>query len=314
MLTLLALLPGLYLGWGIGANDTANTFGTQVGANVITYRRAIVLAAAFALLGAVVEGEKVFPTLGRLTELNVEMSVNAALAAGISVHIMTALGMPVSTSHAIFGALVSVGLTRGQGINIPTAMRIAASMITAPIGAGVIAYLLYRLLSAVSAGRLGSLLYFQRTVRFAAIAVGCYAAYALGANNVGNAVAPFVAVGLVSPAGGALLGGMAIAAGVLTYSLPVMMTVGKQITALDPISSLVAALGTAATTHLFTQLGIPVSTSQAVVGAVVGVGLTKGMMAVNRRMFWVIPLSWVLSITGAGLVAYLLLLGYSALR
>ena len=311
---MLALLPGLYLGWGIGANDGANTFGPQVGANVVTYRRAILLAAVFALLGAVVEGEKVFPTLGRLTRLNVEMSVMATLAAGISVHIMTVRGMPVSTSHAIFGALVSVGLTGGQAIHSPTAMRIAASMLTAPIGAGVIAYLLYRLLSAVSAGRLGSLLFFQRTVRFAAIAVGCYAAYALGSNNVGNAMAPFVAVGIVSPAGGALLGGLAIAAGVLTYSLPVMMTVGKQITALDPISALVAALGTAITTHVFTQLGIPVSTSQAIVGAVVGVGLTKGMMAVNRRMFWMIPLSWVLSIAGAGLVAYLLLLGYSALR
>lgn len=307
----LALLPGLYLGWGIGANDTANTFGPQVGANVITYRRAIFLAAVFALLGAVVEGEKVFPTLGRLTRLNVEMSVIAALAAAISVHIMTARGMPVSTSHAIFGALVAVGLARGQAINMSTAARIAASMVTAPIGAGMIAYALYRALAAASAGRLGSLLYFQRAVRFVAIAVGCYAAYALGANNVGNAVAPFVAVGIVSPAGGALLGGLAIAAGVLTYSLPVMMTVGKQITALDPVSSLVAAMGTAITTHLFTQLGVPVSTSQAIVGAVVGVGLTKGTMAVNRRVFWVVPLSWVLSITGAGLVAYLLLMGYA---
>ena len=127
-------------------------------------------------------------------------------------------------------------------------------------------------------------------------------------------MAPFVAVGVVEPWLGALLGGLAIAAGVLTYSLPVMMTVGRQITALDPVSSLVAALGTALTVHLFTQLGIPVSTSQAIVGAVVGVGLTKGTMAVNRRMFWMIPTSWVVSIVGAGGVAALLLTAYSALR
>jgi PiT family inorganic phosphate transporter len=314
MVALLALLPGLYLGWGVGANDAANTFGTQVGANVITFRRAIALAATFALLGAVMEGEKVFHTLGRLTTLNLEMSINAALAAGISVHVMTALGMPVSTSHAIFGALLSVGITRGQVISTPAAMRIVATMITAPIGAGAIAFCLYHLLSAASAGRLGTLLYFQRAVRVAAIAVGCYAAYALGANNVGNAMAPFVAIGLVSPAAGALLGGLAIASGILTYSQRVMMTVGKQITALDPVSSLVAALGTAITTHLFTQLGIPVSTSQAVVGAVVGVGLTKGTMAMNRRVFWVIPLSWVLSIVGAGVVAAVLLVGSSLVR
>ncbi|MDR7420741.1 MAG: anion permease [Armatimonadota bacterium] len=309
-----ALLPGLYLGWGIGANDTANTFGPQVGANIISYRRAIVLAAAFAFLGAVIEGEKVFPTLGRLTQLNVEMSVIAALAAGVSVHVMTALGMPVSTSHAIFGALVAVGLAKGTAISVPTALRIAASMITAPVGAAVIAYLLYRALSAAAGSRLGSVLFFQRAVRTAAVVVGCYAAYALGSNNVGNAMAPFVAVGLISPATGALLGGGAIAAGVLTYSLPVIMTVGKQITALDPISALVAALGTAITTHVFTQLGIPVSTSQAIVGAVVGVGLTKGMVAVNRRVLYMIPVSWVISIAGASVVAFAALIAYAAVR
>jgi PiT family inorganic phosphate transporter len=311
---LLALLPGLYLGWGIGANDTANTFGPQVGANIISYRRAIVLGAVCAFLGAVIEGEKVFPTLGRLTQLDVAMSVIAALAAGVSVHVMTALGMPVSTSHAIFGALVSVGLARGAAISLPTALRIAASMVTAPLGAGVIAFVLYRLMSGIAVGRLGSVLFFQRAVRAAAILVGCYAAYALGSNNVGNAMAPFVAVGVVGPAAGALLGGAAIAAGVLTFSVRVLMTVARQITALDPVSALVAALGTAVTTHLFTQLAIPVSTSQAIVGAVVGVGLTKGMIAVNRRVIYMIPISWVVSIVSAGVVAFLLLTAHNAWR
>ncbi|MDR7495255.1 MAG: anion permease [Armatimonadota bacterium] len=311
---MLALLPGLYLGWGIGANDAANTFGPQVGANIISYRRAVALAALFALTGAIVEGEKVFPTLGRLTALSVEMSVVAALAAAVSVHVMTGLGMPVSTSHAIFGALVAVGVAGGRAISLSPAVRIVVSMLTAPVGAGVIAYVLYRLLSTLSAGRLGSLIAFQRTVRAGAIVVGCYGAYALGSNNVGNAMAPFVAVGVVEPSLGALLGGLAIAAGVLTYSLPVMLTVGRQITALDPISALVAALGTALTVHLFTQLGVPVSTSQAIVGAVVGVGLTKGTVAVNRRIFWMIPASWVVSIVAAGIMAAVLLTAYSAIR
>lgn len=303
-----SLLPGVYLGWGIGANDAGNAFGPQVGANVIAYRHAVVLAAAFVLLGAVLEGEKVFGTLGGLTRLTLDASVAAALAAGISVNVMTVLGIPISSSHAIFGALVAVGIVRETGIHAPTALRIAASMVTAPAGAGIVSYALYRLLAAVAAGRLGAMLFFQRAVRVSAIAVGCYAAYALGSNNVGNAMAPFVAVGVVSPALGAVLGGLAIAAGVLTYSARVILTVGKQITSLDPVSALVAVFGTALTTHLFTQLGIPVSTSQAIVGSVVGVGLTKGMVAVNRRMFWLIPLGWVVSIVGSGVVAFLLLL------
>lgn len=311
---MIALLPALYLGWGIGANDAANTFGPQIGANIIAYRRAVILAAIFALLGAVLEGEKVFPTLGRLTSLTLEMSIVAALAAGITTNVMTRLGLPISTSHAIFGALIAAGLYTGKGFDPTIAARMVTSMMAAPIGAGVGAYLLHRLLGAVAEGRLGGALLFGRAVRYSAVVVGCYAAYALGSNNVGNAMAPFVAVGVIGPAAGAALGGVAIAIGVLTYSRNVIMLVGKQITALDPITALVAALATAVTVHLFTQLKIPVSTSQAIVGAVVGVGLTKGVVAVNRRMFWMIPAGWVISIFGSGIAGYLLMAGLGLIR
>jgi PiT family inorganic phosphate transporter len=303
---MLALLPGLYLGWGVGANDAANTFGPQIGANIISYRRAIVLAAIFTFLGAVIEGQKVFGVLGRLTTLSLEMSVVAALSAAVVVNVLTLYGIPISTSHAMFGALVAVGLIQRTALHGPSLIRLASSMVAAPLGAGITAYALYRAVASLSAGRLGGTLAFQQTVRVAGVLVGCYAAYALGSNNVGNAMAPFVAVGLVSPAAGAALGGLAIAAGVLTFSRRVIMLVGKQITALDPASALVAAAATALTTHVFTQIGVPVSTSQAIVGAVAGVGLTKGMMAINRRLFWVIPLSWLLSMLASALIAWVL--------
>jgi PiT family inorganic phosphate transporter len=198
---MLALLPGLYLGWEIGAHDAGNSFGPQVGAGVISY-------------------------------------------------------------------------------NTPIVAKVAISMAAAPVGAGGIAYLLYTFTIVSMRGRLGGLLMSKRAVTLAGVVFGCYAAYALGSNHVGNAMAPVVAVGLVDPAAGAALGGVAIAVGVLTYSRRLILVIGKQITALDPISALIAVLASALTVHLFTQLSIPVSTSQATVGAVVGVGLTKGMMAV----------------------------------
>ena len=308
------LLPALYMGWGIGAHDAANAFGPQIGANIISYRRAVILAAVFALVGAVVEGQKVFSTLGGITHLTVATAIAATLAAGLTVNVMTAFGLPISTSHTIVGALVGVGLFERTGLNVPIVLRIGTSMMTAPIGAGMIAYLLYQGITVAAAGRLDSVIRFQRIVRYAAVLVGCYAAYALGSNNMGNAMAPAVAVGLVGPATGAALGGVAMAAGVLTYGRNLIMMVGKRITALDPMSALVAALATAITVHLFTQLRIPVSTSQATVGAVVGVGLTKGIMAVNRRMFVWIPAMWVISVLSAAAVTYTLLFGYAALR
>ncbi|MDI6772595.1 MAG: inorganic phosphate transporter [bacterium] len=311
---MLSLLPGLYLGWGIGANDTANAFGPQVGANIVTLRRAAVLTAAFGLLGAVVEGQKIFPALGGFTHLSLEMSVVAVLSTAIVVNVMTRLGLPISTSHAIVGALIGVGFAERAGFNIPIVMKVATSMLATPVGAATIAYLIYRALAALAAGRLGSALFFHLSVRYAAVVIGCYAAYAMGANNVGNAMAPYVAVGVIGASSGAALGGAAIALGVLTYSHRVIMVVGKQITALDPISALVATTATAITVHLFTQLGIPVSTSQAIVGAVVGVGLTKGIMGVNRRTLMVIPAGWVISVAGSGAAAWLFIMAYRMIQ
>lgn len=312
-LGLIALLPALYLGWGIGANDTANAFGPQVGARIVPYRRAVILVAVFAFLGAVVEGYKIFPTLGGLTRLTLEMGVGAVLGAGVSVNLMTRLGLPVSTSHSIVGALVGVGLFEMAGFNPQMLAKVGISMATAPIGAATFAYTLYRLLERTT-NRISSAFLFQRSVTYIAVGVGCYAAYAMGANNVGNAMAPYVAVGALGPGLAVTLGGAAMAVGALTYSRNVMMVVGTQITALDPVSAMVATLATALTVHLFTQWGIPVSTSQAIVGAVVGVGLTKGMMAVNPRLLWMIPGGWILSVVSAGATAYAALAAYSLIQ
>jgi PiT family inorganic phosphate transporter len=311
---MLPLLPALYFAWGIGAADAANTFGPQIGASVISFRRAVQLAAIFVFVGAVLEGPKVFPTLSRLTSLSLETSVVAALSSGLTMHLLVRLGMPVSSSHSIVGALLAVGLFQHTGFDAGILRRIGLSLLTVPIGAAAAAYALYRVLGVMLPRALGIGLFFQTAVRLAAIAIGSYGAYTLGANHVGNAVAPFVGIGLLTPSAGAALGGAAIAAGVLTYSRNIIMLVGKQITALDPVSALVAVAASAATVHLFTELAIPVSTSQAMVGAIVGVGLTKGMVAVNARTLAMIPVAWVMSITGSGALAYIFLAVSTALH
>jgi PiT family inorganic phosphate transporter len=132
-------------------------------------------------------------------------------------------------------------------------------------------------------------------IRACLIIAGSYGAYTLGANNVANVTAVFVSAELLSVFYAALIGGLSIAAGILTYSRPVMETVGRKLVRLDPFSSLIVVLSLAATMHIYTLIGVPVSSSQAVIGGVLGVGLVKGVNTVSTRTLRNILSGWFLT-------------------
>ena len=101
------LLSGIFLGWSLGANDTANIFGTAVGTRMIRFRTAAIVTAVFVVLGAVISGEGATHTLGKLGAVNaIAGSFTVALAAAVTVAWMTKLKLPVSTSQAIVGAII----------------------------------------------------------------------------------------------------------------------------------------------------------------------------------------------------------------
>jgi PiT family inorganic phosphate transporter len=122
----------------------------------------------------------------------------------------------------------------------------------------------------------------------------------------------YVGSGLLTPLQAALVGSLSIASGVLTYSKKVMNTVGKKIVDLDGFSAFVSEFSAAITVHLFTQVGVPVSTSQAIVGGVTGVGLVKGVRTVSRRTLIEIVVGWVSTPLSSGVIAYLLMRFYLA--
>ncbi|MBN2125795.1 MAG: inorganic phosphate transporter, partial [Deltaproteobacteria bacterium] len=104
-----------------------------------------------------------------------------------------------------------------------------------------------------------------------------------------------------------LIGGLSIGAGALTYSRKVMATIGKGIVPLDPFSAFVVVLAEAVSLHLFTQIGVPVSSSQAIVGAVVGVGMVGDLQTVSMKMLVRIGLGWILTPLAGGLLSWALL-------
>jgi phosphate/sulfate permease len=147
---------------------------------------------------------------------------------------------------------------------------------------------------------------FQNTLGWLAIGSACYVAFSMGANNAGNAVGPIANLGILHPKLLLLMGGLSIAVGAVTYGRKVADTVGKGITPLDIPGAFVAQVSSAFGMHLFSLLGIPVSTSSVIVGAVVGVGLVKGMKAISKKTIATILLGWLLTPTFAAVSSYLL--------
>jgi len=300
------VISGIFLGWTLGSNDSANIFGTGVAAKIVKYRTAIILISIFVILGAVVEGEKCFATVGKLVNLTPESAFYAALAAGITMFILTYLALPCSTSQAIIGAVLGAGMVSG----IPDFSRlykIVACWILAPISAVILSYILYHLIGFFFERYITSPQKRSFFIFWGLIFAGCFGAYALGSNNVANVTGVYVGSGLLTPFEATLIGGLSIASGVLTYSRKVMTTVGKKITYLDEYSAFIAELSAAVNVEIFTQVGVPVSTSQAIVGGVVGVGLVKGARTVNRRTLIEIGTGWVSTPISAGIISYCLL-------
>ena len=140
-------------------------------------------------------------------------------------------------------------------------------------------------------------------LRLSLIGAGSYGAYALGANNVANVTAVFVGAGELTLFSAVLLGGLSIDLGILTFSRRVMETVGRRLVRLDPFSALVVLLAEAITVHIYTIIGVPVSTSQAVIGAVLGIGIVKGISTVERRTLINILIGWFFTPTIAAVIA-----------
>ena len=152
-------------------------------------------------------------------------------------------------------------------------------------------------------------LLFQHTLGWLTILSACYVAYSLGAGNAGNAVGLISRMGFLSDRLLLLLGGLSIALGALTYGRKVSDTVGKGITPLDIPAAFIAQVSSAFGVHLFSMLGIPVSTSSAIVSAVVGVGLVRGGRNISKKTVFTIVAGWVLTPAVAFALSFLVYQG-----
>ena len=291
---MLPLLGGIFMGWSLGSNDAANCFGSAVSSRMVRFWTAALLCAAFVVIGALLEGRAGIETLVGLTQIDMEQAVVITVASAVTVTIMTMVGLPVSTSQAAVGAILGIGFLK-QEVNLAGLGKVVACWFGTPLGAILICVVLYKLLGYIYNRLPLSVIRADMVLRAGLIAAGSYASYTLGANNVANTTAVFVGAGMLTVFQAALIGGLSIALGVLTYSRRVMETVGSKLVRLDPFSALMVILAEGLTVHFFTIVGVPVSTSQAVIGAVLGVGLVKGVNTIKRNTLYGIFTGWFLT-------------------
>lgn len=297
------------MGWNIGANDTANCIGTSVGCGLLSFKRAVILVAVFTLLGAMLQGQYVMKTISKgivREDLNYTAIIVALLCSGFFVTLATFYKIPTSTSQAVVGGVFGIGLAVGADINYSKLIIIAESWLICPVLVMALAFVLSHLLNFIIRRIALSALLIQNAIGWMAILSACYVAYSMGANNAGNAVGPIANLGIFDPSLLLLIGGIAIALGAITYGKKVAETVGKGITPLDIPAAFVAQFSSAFGLHLFSVLGIPVSTSSAIVGAVVGVGLVKGAKAISKKTVITILLGWILTPCSAAVSSFVL--------
>lgn len=399
---ILAVIFGLYMTWGIGANDLANAMGTSVGAGAVSVKQAIVIAMIFEFLGAVLAGGHVTATIRsgiidptsiiNSPEILVYGMLASLLAAGVWLMIASAKGWPVSTTHSIVGALVGFAIV---GIS-PEAVKwgkvggVVMSWIISPVVGGTISFLLVMstrklifntdeplknakkyapgyiflvgfIISLVTLFKGLSHLHLKFTTleSFAVATIfglltatigwsfirkikddpkankgfsyasvekvftpmmlftACSMAFAHGSNDVANGIGPLAAIYSIISSGGEvmqssalplwilLLGGGGIVLGLITLGYRVMMTVGKKITELTPSRGFCAELAAATTVVIASRTGLPVSTTHILVGSVLGVGLARGIGALDLRVVLNIVISWLVTLPAGALMAML---------
>ncbi len=288
---MMAIWTSVFMGWSLGANDSANTFGTAVSSRMVSFRLATFLVTVFAVAGAWFQGAAGMETLRGLTTHTARTAWMVTLAAALVMTLMTWLRLPASASQATVGALVGLGLAQND-VHWGGLGKVVACWIGTPIGAALACVGVYRLLAALVRVWKPSVFVYDPVMRAALLLCGCYSAYALGANNVAN-VSAMLAEGMgFSVRTAALFGGLTIGLGAVTGSRGVMRTVGRGIVKLDVFASLCTVLALALTVHVYAMIGVPVSTSQGIVGALIGIGVVKGMHVVNGKMFGRIALGW----------------------
>jgi PiT family inorganic phosphate transporter len=321
LVLVLTIAVALFFDFTNGFHDTANAIGTAVGTRALPPRVAVGLSAILNLVGAIVTTQllhaEVANTVGKLVAPagGVALSMLVAVLFGaITWNLITwRAGLPSSSSHALIGALIGVGLTvYGVGaVQWKEVYPVFIALITSPIAGLLIAYAVtVALLNLLRRARPS---YANSTFRKLQLFSSGFVAFSHGANDAQKTMA-IITLALFSsghlaefavPTWVALAAALAIGLGTWAGGWRIIRTMGTRIIRMEPVDGFAAQTVAAVVIQLATTWGLPVSTTQVVSGSVMGAGATRRFSAVRwgvaRRIVW----AWIFTIPASATLAAL---------
>lgn len=295
-MTELALLTSLLIAFAIGSNDASNALSISIGAGVIKFKRAVFLFGILVFAGIWFNGNKVMETVGKkLIEVNPEtLGFSLLVSAGLII-LSNWKKLPLSTHQVIIGSLVGNAVASKSSVNFFSLLKILISWIVSPIIAVVVAFFVYKFLERVFL-RL-SFFKIESFLKTFLLISASLISYNTGANEVATVLGPVVYSGIsINLFFLLLVSSLLVFLGAYLLSNRVIETVGKGILPLDPFSGFVAQISAGVTLFVFTLLGMPISTTYCMIGAITGVGMTKGLTTIKLNLIKRIAINWGLSL------------------
>jgi len=324
-ITEIALFIGFLLSFlmaiAMGGNDAATPTDTAVGARAITIKKAVILFAIFAAVGALTQGFMVMKTIGTGIVPSIDLlgAIILVLVAFVWIMICNVYGLEISVTQAIIGSILGYGIAAYgiSGIQWGTLQTIIISWLVSPFLAALSAFLFYKIL-AFMVSKYNAI---DKLMSPLLIVGLCYSAYAFGTNDIANATGVYVTVARIALGNPpeqnvmfllAIFGSIGLAIGGFWLGPRVIQMIAFRITRLEIISGAAAEVSNALIVHLFTLIpymlfgyGMPISTSIASVGSLVGVGLARyGSSGINSRTVMVLSAGWVATVFVTAFLTY----------
>jgi len=313
--TVFGLLVALYLAISIGAND--ETLAPLAGSGTLSVRTAVIVGAIFASLGAVLFSDRVEKTIGdqllqgSLIEIEI---VLVLVTVAFFLTFASGLGFPVSTTHSTVGAAIGLGFAKWglEGINGLTAFRVSVGWIASPLIGLLGSYFLNNLFRHFQNRMVKGLSDDLRLSRWSALFLFfwmCLTEFSRGANDVGNVTAFLIHLDIAEPLIIRFINGVGLGLGLIFIGKRVIKTVGINLVKIEPVSGLAAQMVVSVTILVSTYLGLPVSGTHVLVGAIIGLGISEDRY-VDVKKIKNISLAWIGTFIGTFILAYV---GYSFL-